>query len=129
MNELVKCSRCKKAMIDEEFDDHNCSPALKGSKTILLDYYTKGKDEKGKEMLLAKGMDGIMYTFIVDNEASMPLSFDPSDKNLQGDANRRRFDRTRNNCSFIVPVMCIWRGAAGSSINGTLLCHPREMQD
>lgn len=80
INELIKCSRCKKTMISEEFDNHNCSPILIGNRTILLDYYTKGNDENGNEMFLAKGMDGIMYTLIVDTEPAVPIPFNPSDE-------------------------------------------------
>lgn len=85
MNDMVKCARCKKALIAEEFGDHICTPEWKGCKTILIDYHTTSKDEKGREIILAMGMDGIMYSLVLDNKPTEPIPFKPSDETLQGD--------------------------------------------
>ena len=38
MNNLLKCDRFQKVLIEEEYDDRICTPITKGYKDILLDF-------------------------------------------------------------------------------------------
>jgi hypothetical protein len=52
-------------MTDEEFNSHLCTPLPTGdAETIGVDYYIEAKDEQNRRVIVAKGMDGIMYTLI-----------------------------------------------------------------
>jgi len=65
MNNIIKCTRCKKTLIEEEFNGHVCTPNLRGIKDILVDYYYLGqKDNDGHEFVYAKGLDGILYRLV-----------------------------------------------------------------
>jgi hypothetical protein len=64
-NHIVKCNRCRKVMIHEEFSSHICTPVPTGeAKTIEVDYYIETKDEQSRTIIVAKGMDGVMYTLV-----------------------------------------------------------------
>lgn len=94
MNDLAKCARCNNTFIGEAFPDHVCTPRYRGSKRIMIDFHSLSKDERGRETIMAKGMDGITYWLTVSDQHSIPIPFNPSDENLQGGTNRRRLDRT-----------------------------------
>lgn len=83
MNDLVKCARCKNTLIAESFDGHICTPRFRGTKTVIIDFFNIGKTSDGKTLILAKGMDGIMYSLIVNDQPSIPIPFNPSDESLQ----------------------------------------------
>jgi len=80
MYDIVKCARCRNTLVGEAFKDHICTPRFRGSERILIDYYCKTRDDEGREIIQAKGMDGIIYSLIVSNTESVPLPFDPSAK-------------------------------------------------
>jgi hypothetical protein len=65
VSDIVKCIRCNRILIDEEFSIHICTPATKDYKEIMIDFYIITKDPQGRETILAKGLDGTMYTLLV----------------------------------------------------------------
>ena len=64
MAELVKCIRCKKTMIAEEYDNHRCIPAIKGFRTIKYATSYSIRDEQNRKTTTFRGIDGIVYDFI-----------------------------------------------------------------
>ena len=64
MTELVKCTRCKKTMINEEYDQHRCMPEIKGYKTIKYTTSYSVMDEENRKVTTFRGMDGIVYDFV-----------------------------------------------------------------
>ena len=38
MNNIIKCKRCKKTLLGEEYQTHLCSPLATESKIIEIDY-------------------------------------------------------------------------------------------
>ena len=75
MNNIQKCSRCKKTLIEEEFSIHVCTPTIIERKDILIDYCIEVKNnENGDRVFLAKGLDGILYRLIkcVHNPVHQP---------------------------------------------------------
>jgi hypothetical protein len=40
---LIICQRCKKQFIDEEFNDHTCTPRATEIQEIGIDYILNGK--------------------------------------------------------------------------------------
>ena len=63
--DIVKCKQCNETLIFEECDSHTCSPTLNG-KTVKADlaYYMVLDNQKGEPTILAKDMDGTLYSFI-----------------------------------------------------------------
>lgn len=57
---LVKCNRCKKVTIDEDYNRHLCTVNPKGEKTINADYILVTENIDGKTIEV-KGLDGIIY--------------------------------------------------------------------
>ena len=94
MNDLVKCSRCRKTLIAESFRDHDCSSTYRDVKTIIIDFHTKTKDEFGREMILAKTMDGTMLRLVMNESDSIPIPFEPIKRKFTGDETKRGFDTT-----------------------------------
>jgi hypothetical protein len=97
MRDICRCSRCGKILINEEFEGHNCSPRAIASKSILLDYYTVSKDQQGREVIIAKDMNGIIYTLTVSTVK--PTKIDtgftlPTDMNNQ----RKQPRKEQNKC-------------------------------
>lgn len=97
MTDFIRCKRCNKNLIDEEFDSHLCSPITSDYRDIDIDYYIITKEPKiNRETILAKGLDGIMYILtIIPKKLSDKLAV--TDESLQSDKNRenrRRLDKT-----------------------------------
>lgn len=88
-NDLVRCNRCGKSMITEEYDQHLCTPITRGYKTIEIDYFGVTKDRFGRQTVIAKGLDGILYTLVKrEKKESDRVPFCPpllpsSDESLQ----------------------------------------------
>ncbi len=93
MSNIILCQRCAKTIISDELETHECSPETIGVQEIGLDYWFKGDiDENGDEVLIAKGLNGILYNLVLckhnpPHPNTHPTVFDK-------EKNRRRFDRT-----------------------------------
>ncbi len=93
MNKTVNCERCKKQFIDEEIEDHVCSPMATKAQEIGIDYILKGEpNENGDLVHIAKGLNGIIYRLIEcphnpPHTNTYPTTFDSEEI-------RHRFDRT-----------------------------------
>ncbi len=61
MSNVVKCERCQKSLIDEEYSSHVCTPNLRGIKEIEVDYYYEHTSKNGDKVIMAKGLDGFLY--------------------------------------------------------------------
>jgi len=64
VSNIFKCGRCRDTFIEEEYDKHACTPTLKDVQKIEFDYYYVMKNGIGKETIVIKGMDGILYEFV-----------------------------------------------------------------
>ena len=65
MIKIPKCERCSKSFIDEELEDHLCSPILTRAQEIGIDYIFEGEiDNNGDKVYMAKGLNGIMYRLV-----------------------------------------------------------------
>ncbi len=60
-NNLVKCLRCQKVLIQEEQAGHICTPELKGVIYLDIDYLVETKSETGEPLFLVKGLNGYLY--------------------------------------------------------------------
>jgi hypothetical protein len=83
MNNTTKCNRCRKILISEEYDSHLCTPYISGHRKLFIDYFVITKDDKGNTAILAKDMDGIIYTMIKC----------PSDESYQHDGEGKSDDK------------------------------------
>ena len=92
MNEIIRCNRCNKVLINEEFNTHVCSPVIINSQKKEFDYYIIRKDKKGKTTILIKDMDGCVYIF-VQNVDSKVFSY-PNTQKSTPILNTRRINRT-----------------------------------
>jgi hypothetical protein len=81
-NNLFKCDRCGKILIDEEYDSHLCSPVPSGSKKIVIDYYQIVKDNLGQTVIVAKDLNGVIYR-LIKREQKFTDKIPVSDESLQ----------------------------------------------
>ena len=92
MNNIVMCLRCQRTYVSEEYDHHICSPNLINVKEIMVDYYSETKNEYGDQLILAKGLDGVLYRLV--HCKHIPLhEIEPSNRDLTGEKNNRRPNR------------------------------------
>ena len=93
MNKTVKCERCNKQFIDEEFSDHLCTPETIKAQEIGIDYILAPElNENGDKVHIAKGLNGILYRLV-------ECPHNPTHTNLDqtifdNEETKRRFDRT-----------------------------------
>lgn len=93
MTKIPSCERCKKTFIDEEFDEHLCTPVSTRTQEIGIDYIFEGEiDQNGDKVHIAKGLNGIIYRLVEcshnpTHTNTYPTTFD-------SETIRRRFDRT-----------------------------------
>lgn len=84
---LSRCIRCGKTLIDEEYDNHTCSPKINGKIHVIeVDYWIKGKHPKtGEDLISTKALDGTTYWIVKRTPKpsdKVPLSL-PQPTNLQ----------------------------------------------
>jgi hypothetical protein len=66
-----------------------CSPRYRGSKRITIDFYRIRNTSEGQISILAKGMDGIMYSLVVNDQPSIPIPFSPpTSEHLKADTDK-----------------------------------------
>jgi len=65
---LGRCPRCKRFLIEEETKTHQCDfhdIGLRGGKEIVLDHITDlGRNRNDDHVLLGWGLDGILYRLV-----------------------------------------------------------------
>ena len=90
---IIRCDRCGKQLLSEEFANHDCTIVTYTVQEIGIDDWFEGKlDENGDKVLIAHGLNGILYRFVQcfhnpPHPDTRPTVFD-------SDKIRRRFDRT-----------------------------------
>jgi hypothetical protein len=87
-------------LIDEEYDNHRCSPKINGKiKVIEVDYWIKGKHPKtGEDLISTKALDGTTYWIVKRTPRpsdKVPLSFRPPTFSEQPNRNTRKGNTTR----------------------------------
>jgi hypothetical protein len=83
---LVRCLRCRRTFIREEYEEHLCTPDHKGVRRIPIDMWSESKTDSGEPMIMAFGLDGFVYRL---EQVKENLGFEElSDETLQ-DENRR----------------------------------------
>jgi hypothetical protein len=69
MDNLMRCTRCHRLLIAEEYATHNCDfrdIPLQDCEQILVDHMTDcGADKNGDGVVLGWGLDGTLYRLIV----------------------------------------------------------------
>jgi len=99
MNNLIKCNRCGELLSSEFEDEHVCTIPLKDIKEIFIDHFVETKTANKEQIIIAKGLDGIIYRLIVSKTktfSTYPTDFDSKN-------NRRRLDRTFKRSFYIEP--------------------------
>ncbi|MGH2613016.1 MAG: hypothetical protein ACRDFB_08225 [Rhabdochlamydiaceae bacterium] len=89
----IKCERCNKDFISEEFDNHHCMLQLIDVQEIGINSIFKGNfQENGDDVWIVQGLNGIMYRLVQCSHNPPHPNTYPTvfDKNK----NRRRLDRT-----------------------------------
>jgi len=77
--DILKCKRCKKTMISEEYPSHICSPIPNGKIIkIDIDYYIISKNQLGETVLMVKDLEGTSYRFTVKDKDKL-LDFLPTE--------------------------------------------------
>lgn len=100
MENLVKCPKCGQDLISEEFNAHHCKTPYLGIIELGVSFWYEGKlDKNGDKVIIAKGMDGLIYRWIhcthnPPHPNLYPTSFDR-------EKFRRRLDRAKNDKVFI----------------------------
>jgi hypothetical protein len=60
-------------LIAEECDSHNCSATTKAWKDIEIEWYSIVKDPEGREVVFAKGLDGVSYNMVIKPKSTYQL--------------------------------------------------------
>lgn len=96
MNDLIKCGRCNKVVIVEEYDSHECMPEIKSWKTIKFTNFYILKDKAGLTTIGIRSSDGTKYDFIEvpEDKPNTKIPYEPT--LFDSDKNRRRLDRIKN---------------------------------
>ena len=89
----IKCVRCHKTVISEEFDRHDCTIITYKVQEIGITHWFEGKvDENGDKVLIAHGLNGILYRLVeCDHNPPHP---DTRQTVFDSEEIRHRFDRT-----------------------------------
>lgn len=61
-NGIVRCPKCKKDLIAEEAGLHECLASVKEIPVVF--FYTLKKEKEGQEIVIAKGLDGVLYHLV-----------------------------------------------------------------
>jgi hypothetical protein len=99
-------------MIHEEFPSHICTPIPTGeAKTIEIDYYVVTKDEQDRTVVVAKGMDGVMYTLVKRGKKEsdkVPFTLPTESQQHQRTDQQRKEtpDKDDNTLTIIKTVVC-----------------------
>lgn len=90
---IVKCSHCKQILSSENFANHQCDLPLTDVKRIPVIYF-QDDSASGKQIMTGKGIDGILYSFVVTPRTAIPYFQKPSDVSYHEPKNRRKLTRT-----------------------------------
>lgn len=80
MTDIVQCRRCKKIVIEEEYDKHECEPLIKNSKTIQISSYYITKDNLDRDTIHAWGLDGTVLDLVIipEDKNSTKIPYQPT---------------------------------------------------
>ena len=92
MNEIVKCSSCRKIMTRTEFEAHECKVPWNSTKEIPVLYYLGLSTDESQEIMGA-GLDGTHYFFVIKKSEAIPFikGIFPSDESLHDDESDEDF--------------------------------------
>lgn len=94
MAEIIKCERCRKSFINEEFDGHTCTPITTRLQEIGIDrIFDAVTNKNGDKVHMAIGLGGVLYRLVEcphnpPHTNTHPTTFD-------SEKIRHRFDRTK----------------------------------
>lgn len=89
----MNCGRCKKEFIEEEFENHVCTPRATEIQEIGIDYILKGKtNENGDLVWMVKGLNGILYRLVECIHNPPHPNTDPT--TFDSEKNRHKLYRT-----------------------------------
>ena len=114
MTDLVSCTRCKKTMIDEEYDDHECSMKLHSLvKLKFLSYDII--QQKSKNLITIFDDNGVCYQFqeIPEDKEHTKIPF------IRGSTDVRRGENStsfKTICGDFVPKLAIFLSFADFSL-------------
>jgi hypothetical protein len=64
--DIIKCNRCKKTIISEEYSSHLCSPIPNGKiVNVDIDYFIISESQNGETLLVVKDLEGTTYRLTV----------------------------------------------------------------
>lgn len=93
MSKIVNCERCRQSFIDEEFDEHDCSPILVAIQEIGIDRMCgTASNENGDKVHMVKGLNGILYRLVECHHNPPHTSTDQT--KFDNPETNRRFYRT-----------------------------------
>ena len=79
---IVKCSHCKGIFSVEQFDFHECELPIDAVKEILVSYFRD--DSRGsKSTVVGRGLDGVLYSFVVTPRTAISYMKSLTDDFLQ----------------------------------------------
>ena len=79
---IVKCSYCKQIFSIENFDSHRCDLPLTDVKRIPVAYF-QDDSVNGEKIMTGRGIDGVLYSFVVTPRQPIPFIIGLSDEFLQ----------------------------------------------
>lgn len=90
---IIKCQRCAKTLLSEELSTHECIiTTYKVQEIGITTWWEAEIDENGDQVLIAQGLNGILYRLVECNHN--PPHPDTRPTVFDSEEIRRRFDRT-----------------------------------
>jgi len=77
----------------EQFNQHECELTINSVKEIPVVYF-RDDSRNGKQSITGRGIDGVLYSFIVIPRTAIPYMKSLTDDYLQREKDRRGLDRT-----------------------------------
>jgi hypothetical protein len=81
---IVKCSHCKIILSRENFESHTCNLPLVGVKRIPVVYF-QDDSVNGEKIMTGRGVNGILYSFVVVSRTQIPYMKGLSDVSYHDD--------------------------------------------
>jgi hypothetical protein len=92
MSDLVKCTRCRKFMIDEEYQNHLCEPIMRDCKVLKFTSYFITENSDGRTVLDITTLNGDSYVFVKVPEEKEYTKI-PYEPDMRRDLTERKNDK------------------------------------
>ncbi|MDE1729086.1 MAG: hypothetical protein KGH81_07925 [Thaumarchaeota archaeon] len=87
------CTRCNKVWIDEEYDNHDCTPIMKDYDTFKIAHFYTFTDNLKRSVLRVRTMTGRMLDMVIvpEDKVSTKVLYEPKKLLIEDDETESKF--------------------------------------